>query len=125
MTYPAIRGDVLAPTAMTAPESSSAHGYYNVIRDLIRRVGYHNENQVLTALQAVDAHEKHQVSQGDLRLLANENEPAPYEDVSKRTPPAGYVAPVPAGPAIDYNALAAALVAAQQQAQPPADSPAE
>jgi hypothetical protein len=104
------------PTRMAAASASPAHQFLNVVRDLVAKAGYHNENEVLAAHRAIDAYERQVISASDLRQVASDNDRAPYEDVSRRPAPSMALpaAVLPAG--IDYDKLAAALMAAQQQA---------
>lgn len=133
MSSPVIQGQVESgtpaiPTRIAAASASPAHTFFNVIRDLIAKAGYHNEADVLTALEAVARYERQVIAPGDLRQVTSEADRAPFEDVSQRKPPAQAVpSPVLAGAgagAIDYMALARALAAVQQeQAAAAADAP--
>lgn len=113
-----IPGQVITPDAVLDPMSMAAHAFCNVVRDLVfRSPVYHTESDRHAALDAVDAFERRMVPSQDRQHVLSEDDPAPREDVSQRVPPRVGAMPVPVGPAIDYAALAKALVAAQQAAQ--------
>lgn len=114
---PVIPGQVVNPTAVTQSGASGpAHDFFGVIKQLIHFSGFHNQQDVINAVNAVDAYEKHVVPPGDMRSLNTEGEPAPVEDVAQRRPPspAGIITQQTQGQQIDYARLAAAIVAAQQ-----------
>lgn len=122
-----IQGEVISPAAVLDPKSMPAHNFAEVLRHLITKVPgvYKVEADMLRALDAVDAFERSMVPQQDRRHVVQETDMAGREDVSKRVPPMVGTAPVPAaGPAIDYNALAKAIIAAQQQMQSESQPPA-
>lgn len=85
-----------------------------ILKTLVVKAGaYHSEEAQRIALEAIEDF-KRIFSTGNPLVL--ENHSAPWEDVSKRPVPAGAAAPaLPPGFAIDYNALARALLAAQQE----------
>lgn len=95
----------------------------NVIRSVVTSLPvFRDESEVLRAVEAVTAFEKHLVANHS--AVVKEGETAPVEDVRQRRAPN---APAPtatvAGEPIDYARLAAAIVAAQasqerQNAQP-------
>lgn len=118
MTSPMLlQGSVegIAPTRMTAPHAAPAHAFFNTVRDLVVSHGYHTEQGRLDALASIDRYEKQVISSGDLQQVFSENDRAPYEDVRLRKGPSnGQPAPVMVPGGIDYNLLAAALIAAQQ-----------
>lgn len=115
-----IPGEVVAPAAVIGPNAFPTHNYLNVVRDLVSGRKYHNEDDVRTALAAVDEYEKRMLA-ADHRHVLSEDDAAPHEDVSQRIPPRGSAPVVPAtAPAIDYNKLAAALMAAGFGQQAPA-----
>lgn len=112
-----IPGEVVTPDAVLDPKSVPAHNFFNVLRDLVHRTTYHDEGQKHAALDALDAFEQRFVPVQDRKYVVLDTDYAGREDVSKRIPPQVGTTPVPvAGPAIDYNRLAAAIVAMQQQA---------
>lgn len=114
-----VQGYVLRPgTNDTIPaEATATHSFLSAIEGLIRRVTYHSEQDRLDALTAVAGYRKHALGTHASRVVG-EDEPAPVEDARLRRAPGQPGQPVPAlgAPVIDYNALAAALIA-QQQAQ--------
>lgn len=93
-----------------------AHGFFNVIRDLLTASNlYHNEGALGAAIEAVTAFEKH-ILEGSHRSVIQEHDVAPKEDVSQRVAPqVGTAVAVPSSTGLDYNRLAAAIVALQQQ----------
>jgi hypothetical protein len=111
-----IPGEIVTPDAVLDPKSIPAHDFFNVMRDIVHRTTYHHESEKNAALDAVDAFESRFVPVQDRKYVQLETDYAGREDVSQRTPPQVGTLPVPAGPAIDYNRLAAAIVAMQQQA---------
>lgn len=115
-----VQGVVLRPGAndLINPESTATHRFLSVIEELVRRSAYHSEQQKLDALDAVAAFRRHAIDTADHHRVVSEDDPAPVEDVRLRRGPDGTPPAPPAGaPAIDYNALAAALIAAQRAAQ--------
>lgn len=115
-------GQVVTPSRITSADDNHAHRFFNVIRDLLHGKAYHNEADVTDALDAVSKYEA-SVLNTQPRHLVSEDDPAPREDVSQRTPPPGQnVQVVPAAaPQLDYGKLAAAIVAHQQAQQAPQD----
>lgn len=115
-----IQGAVLRPgtNQVIKPESTAAHAFFEVLKDIVRKGSfYHSEQQVHDAVAAIDNYRRHVVDPGDQKRVLREEDAGAVEDVRLRKPPAGQGGPAPvAGPAIDYAALAAAIVA-QQQAQ--------
>lgn len=123
---PVIPGQVVNPVNPTSVTQSAAsgpaHEFFGVIKRLVNLAGFHNQSDVQNALSAVDAYEKHVVPPGDFRAIDTEGDPAPVEDVSKRTPPVPpTVTQVSQGQSIDYARLAAAIVAAQKSQEGPAE----
>jgi hypothetical protein len=121
MSTPAVvQGSVIQPSAMAGPVASAIFGLAQVLKDVIHngRV-YHSENDVLAALDSVDQFVHAFVKPSEEPALVTGTERAPVEDVSLRTPPPGMTGMVPAGPVIDYDKLAMALVRAQMAAQQP------
>lgn len=106
--------EAISPTRIAAPTANPAHKFFNVIRDIVHMSGYHTEGQLLEALNAISAYEKQLVTASDLRQVSTDNDRAAVEDVTQRKAP-NAVGPQPLQTAapIDYNQLAAALLAAQ------------
>lgn len=125
-----ITGTILSPanSGYANQGDLKAHAFFNVLRTLVRLTPvYHDEQALELAISAVDDFEKHILS-GPHHAVVSETDTAPREDVSQRVPPRVGTAVVPAaGPGIDYNRLAAALFAMQQQRneQPPTDGETE
>lgn len=119
-----IPGEVVTPAAVVGPQAFPTHNYLNVMRDLVRGRVFHNEEDVRTALATIDTYEKRLLS-SDHQHVLSEDDAAPHEDVSQRIPPRGAPVVPSSAPAIDYNKLAAALMAAGfgQQAPAVTDSP--
>lgn len=118
-----VAGDV-TPSRVAAADAAPAHAYFNVIREILHKIGYHTEGELLSALNAVHAYERKQVSAGDLRQVSSENDRAAIEDVSKRVAPGGALPnPVRTPEPIDYNQLAAALAPYLVQQQAVAQAP--
>lgn len=112
------------PTRIAAPHANSAHGFFNVIRDIVHMSGYHTEGELQAALNAISAYEGKVVTPGDLQQVSTDNDRAAMEDVSKRIPPQTGIGnlPVMTPAPIDYDALADALVRAQARAAEAAQS---
>jgi hypothetical protein len=108
-----IPGEVVTPAAVVGPLAFPGHAFFNTVRHVITRSGtFHGEDELKNALHSVDAYEK-AILKADHKHVQSEDDFAPHEDVSLRVPPRTGYAPVPTGaPAIDYNRLAAALMAA-------------
>lgn len=126
MSTPVIQGQVVQarqPDAVLDPISTAAHDFGNVAKALVTRSGaFHNESELQKAHSAIDSFVKFITPQKDRTHVITEDDQAPVEDVSRRIPPNSTgQAVVHAGPQIDYNKLAAALIAAQQ-AQAAADT---
>lgn len=116
---PYVQGTIVPdPSQHVIPAGDvKAHGFFNVIRDLLTASNlYHSEGSLTAAIEAVTAFEKHILS-GDHRSVIQEHDVAPKEDVSQRVAPqVGTAVAVPSsGAGLDYNRLAAAIVALQQQ----------
>lgn len=112
---PAVPGDQTVAGSVAADGKSSVVAKLaEIIKDMITRGGvYHSEEAQRLALEVVDDF-KRVFSAGSGLVL--ETYRAPWEDVSKRPSASGAIAPaVPAGFAIDYDQLAAALLRAQQK----------
>jgi hypothetical protein len=110
--YQGIQGTVVPAPHVSAPHSYAARDFFETIRDLIHRAGFHNESEVQSAISAVDGYEKHVIG-GDLPHVASETDRAPVEDVTLRVPLQPGLPAVAPAQAIDYARLAAAIVAAQ------------
>lgn len=120
-----IPGELVTPAAIVGPLAFPAHAFLNTMRQVISKSAvFHSEDELNAALQSVTNYEK-AILKNDHQHVLSEEDHAPREDVSKRIPPRGSYAPVPTGaPAIDYNRLAAALMAAgfgQQAEEGPAE----
>lgn len=114
-----IPGEVVTPAAVVGPQAFPTHNFLNVIRDLVSGRVYHNEDDLKAALDTVNVYEKRLLS-SDHQHVLSEFDAAPHEDVSQRIPPRGAPIVPAAAPAIDYNKLAAALMAAGFGQQAPA-----
>lgn len=112
------------PTHVSAPHSFSAHDFFNVLRTVVKNTNaFVNESDKLAALNVIQDYESHIVPPSDQNVVVSEDDAAPVEDVSQRTPPmVGIPAPAAAAPAIDYNQLARALVQAQAEQHATADA---
>jgi hypothetical protein len=123
---PAIAGEVVQPSAMISGKDEALHSFAGVIRDLVLRGGaYHTENDQDAALNSVSKYVAASLAPSVMAALNNEHPgAAAKEDVTQRVPPSGiFIAPVPVNnQPIDYNKLAAAIVAAQAAQAMPADS---
>lgn len=121
-----LSGEVVDPTHVTSAQDNLGHQFLNVIRHLVLHSGaYHTEAEQSEHLATLTRYEGATV--GDAQHLRSEDDHAPREDVSQRTPPQTGTAVVPqATPAaIDYQALARAIVAVQQEQASTTDSPAK
>lgn len=113
MNQPALLGSVVEPTRVIDPRTASVAQVGEVLKHLIGQPGtYHTEEDQRLAYEAVDAF-KRAFSEGspDVR----EEHRAALEDVSTRIPPGGPSVVVSRAPAIDYNALARAMILAQRE----------
>lgn len=107
------QGRAISPSAVLDPHSNSLHGVITVISKLVRATAhaFPVEADVLDALSVLHTFEKQYAQHVGLTKVLRETDTAPVEDVRlRRAPNASPV--VPAGPAIDYAQLAAALMAA-------------
>lgn len=119
--YDASAGAV-SPSGYIKPQSVAVAKFAQVMRDILGVVQvYHNEADLDQAHRTITEYIKQMTDPADRSRLVSEGDQAPKEDVSERVPPTNRgpaTAPAGFGP-IDYNKLAAALVAAQQaQAAP-------
>lgn len=125
MTTPAVpdsghylQGTLVPSAADTIPAADvKTHAFFNILRDVVGGLHvYPSEGALDSALNAITEFERTLLS-GPIHRVVQETDLAPKEDVTKRIPPqvGMNVAPV-AGPAIDYNKLAAAIVAMQRAA---------
>src|SRR5215469_8102803 len=114
---PTLPGAVLTPTQVVSAQANLAHQFFNVVRHLIEHAGaYRNESTQTDHLAVVQRYENALTSPAERRQLLSEDDRAPREDVTQRTPfpgSGGVPAVAPAAAAIDYNKLAAAIVAQQ------------
>jgi hypothetical protein len=115
-----VQGSVVQPSAMAGPVASAVYGLGEILKDLIHNgKAYHSECQVLNAVNVVEDFVSAFVKPSEEPALRTGDERAPYEDVSLRQPPPGFVGmAVPNQPTIDYDKLAAALVRAQMSISP-------
>lgn len=121
-----ISGEVIQPTHVASAQANLGHQFINVLKHLVLHSGaYHDEGTQTAHLAVLSRYEEANSSAADRRHLLSEDDHAPREDVSQRTPPAGQAAVVPQAPALDYAALARAIVAVQQEQNKPADPPAD
>lgn len=119
MTNPVViePSQVRQPSAMAGPVHSATFKLGEILKDVLRKSGsYHNETDLHAALNAVDTWVRSIVPLSAHPALADGMQSAPHEDVTKRIPPGGMPAIISTAPAIDYDRLAAAILAAQQQA---------
>jgi hypothetical protein len=117
-----VTGQVVEPTAYVDPKSVTVHSLADVLRTLVHRsVGaFHTEADQDKAMKAINDWERQQLNASSLRALLEENPGrAEKEDVSLRIPPNNVAPTAVQGQPIDYNKLAAAIVAAQQAAMNP------
>lgn len=111
-----VSGQVVNPTAVSQAASFPAHDFFGVIKKLVHSAGFHNQADVENALNAINAYEQHVISPSDRRMVVQEGDPAPLEDVTQRRPASAPAAVIAQSPGqIDYAKLAAAIVAAQSQ----------
>lgn len=118
-------GEVVQPTKISSAQDNLGHQFVGVIRHLILHSGaYHNETDQTEHLATLARYEN-AVHGG---ALLSEDDHAPREDVSERVPPRGQgvaVVPQAAPAAIDYEQLARAIVAVQNQQAAASDPPAK
>ena len=135
MTEPpiSIPGQVIATspaiphTAIIDPISMATHRFCNLMRAIVTNQHgiLKSESEVDDAIHVIDAFERHLIPQRDRSLIGSPDDMAPKEDVSQRIPPRSSTPPpMPAaGPSIDYNALAQAILLAQSQRDEPPPAP--
>lgn len=108
----------VSPSAVAGPKSVAVHSLGEVLKHLIHNSGaYHDEGQVDTAVSTVDGFVKAYVPPQELPAIDRSGMRAAKEDVTQRIPPGGPMTNVVAGPVIDYNQLARAILNAQAEAQ--------
>lgn len=112
----AVQGSVVSPTAVVDAKSNRTRNFLNAISHIIRHTPalYHSEQEKLEALTAVEDYAKEMLGR-DFSRTISEDHPAPVEDVRLRRAPNSSTLPAVSGPAIDYRALAAAIVAVQRE----------
>lgn len=114
---PGTPAKALTPSAVAQAQPSAVFGLGEVLKTIIHNSRtYVSENDVDKAVSAVEKFVGAFTTNSDLKALATGEERAAKEDVTQRVAPGG-VSPslIPAG--IDYDKLAAALLAAQAQQQ--------
>lgn len=117
-----VAGTVVQPTAIAGPKPSAVVALGELLKDVLHKTGvFHHESQLDSAMNVIDDFVRAFATPAELRAVLTGEQRAAKEDVSLREPPGGRVQVVhaPAGPAIDYERLAAAIharmVASQQQ----------
>lgn len=117
----AVAGEVITPrpAATANAQQSAVYKFGELMKGVLHRsVGvFHNEADLLDALNIVDAFVKTFVPASVANVLSTGEQMAPREDVSLRIPPNQGHAPVPAAPGLDYDKLAAAILRVQQAQQ--------
>lgn len=116
-----ITGKIIVPGSVNdsgtnvPAEDLMTHQFFNVLRHVVRHVPFVNEDELHTALELVDSFEQRNLSVPVSHVITNDDV-AKREDVRLRQAPHIGSALVPvSGPPLDYNKLAAALLAQQQQ----------
>jgi hypothetical protein len=116
-------GVIVEPTNVASAQDSLGHQFVSVIRHLVLNSGaYHNETDQTAHLATLARYEN--AAHGG--AFTSEDDHAPREDVSERVPPRGQgvaVVPQAAPAAIDYEQLARAIVAVQNQQAGKTDTP--
>lgn len=110
-----LQGKVVTPASVASPASVAVVNLGEVLKEVVSNLpmAFPHENNVLDALNAIDAFVATSVPKGEVAAAKPDETRAAVEDVSKRIPPGG--APVAPGPSIDYAALARAIMAEQQR----------
>lgn len=120
-----VSGEVIQPAQVQSAKASLGHDFFNVLRHIIKHGGaYHDQGTQSEHLNVVDRYEANQAGR-EARNLLTEDDPAPVRNPDFALVTSGVPAPPPAAANLDYNKLAAAIVAVQQaqseQASPPAE----
>lgn len=121
-----LSGEVIDPTRVTSAQDNLGHQFLQVVRHLVLHSGaYHTEAEQTDHLQILNRYES--ATNPAAQHLVSETDHAPREDVSERVPPrvGGAVVPQAAPQAIDYNMLARAIVAVQNEQAAASDTPAK
>jgi hypothetical protein len=107
---------VVTPSAVAQAQPSAVFGLGEVLKTIIHNSRtYVSENDVDKAISAVEKFVGAFTTGSDMQALATGAERAMKEDVTQRVAPGGIASIVP--PGIDYDKLAAALLAAQAAQQ--------
>jgi hypothetical protein len=113
-----VQGQVIQPTAIVDATSEAIHGFLAVVRKLISASpAFHSEADQDAAYEAINTFARNQVSPSTLaQLLEEHSAPAPKEDVTQRVAPqSGLPQPLMPSAPLDYDKLARAMLAIQQE----------
>lgn len=115
---------VVTPAATATPKSAAVVKLGEILKAIVTSLpqAFAHENGILDALSTIDAFVGGFVPGAEFPALADIDRVAAVEDVTKRMPPGGAVA-VATGPAIDYTALARAILAEQRRLSASEESP--
>lgn len=115
MTTPAVlSGNVVQPSATASRSQAAAARLGEVLKEIINRSGaFLTEDGLRLAEQAVTDWVAAMVPGAAMNALDTQDYRAAREDVAQRIPPGGPPVVITSQPAIDYDKLAAAIIAAQ------------
>lgn len=123
-----IQGRLSPPPNSANQTQSAVYKLGEVLKELVHAIpsAFQSENQVHAALSTIDGFVKAHVPDSARRALSDIPARAAVEDVSKRNPPAGVSYAIPQSMSINYDALAEAMIRAQQRiaAEQPPPAPA-
>lgn len=107
---------IVEPTAVAQAQPSAVFALGEVLKFLIHNSrAFHTENAQDDAMNTVDKFVRAFTTSSDMQALSTGEERAAKEDVTLRTPPGGAPAVSMTGPAINYAALAKALLDEQER----------
>jgi hypothetical protein len=110
----AVTDAAVEPSAIASPVASAAVAVGEILKQLVlHSFGFHTENQTDAAISSIEKWVSGTVGSA-INALDTSQIAASKEDVTLRVPPGGPAATVLAGPVLDYQKLAEAILAAQQ-----------
>lgn len=123
-----IQGKLSPPPNAANQTQSAVYKLGEVLKHLVHAnpSAFQSETLVHSAISTIDGFVRAHVPDSARRALSEVPARAPVEDITKRTPPAGVSYAIPQSMSINYDALAEAMIRAQQRiaAEQPPPAPA-
>lgn len=112
-----IQGKLSPPPNSANQTQSAVYKLGEVLKELVHAnpSAFQSETLVHAAISTIDGYVRAHVPDSARRALSEVPARAPVEDITKRTPPAGVSYAIPQSMSINYDALAEAMIRAQQR----------